>query len=187
MIDFACPSCGEQLSAPDDFTNKRIRCGGCQGVAVVPAVSEAVTPEPPRARPRRDDRDEPSRYDAYRGEPSRGRRDRDEDEDRGRRGRRDREDEDDYGVRRRPIRRVRRGEWADCPNCGAPDPVKVSYTWWGGFIGPAIINTVRCQECGTQYNGIHGDYNTTRIIIHTFVGLGIGVAFAVCLGVINLL
>src|SRR5262249_54031339 len=123
MIDFACPSCREHLSAPDDYAGKRIRCGGCQSVATVPMTSEAAR-EPPPLRERPPERD-------YSDEPPRRRRDR---------------YNDDYDDRpRRSLRR--RSQWADCPNCGAHDPAKVSYTWWGGFIGPAIINVVRCQEC----------------------------------------
>src|SRR5262249_1933785 len=147
----------------DDYAGKRIRCGGCQSVATVPMTSEAVR-EPPPLRERPPERD-------YSDEPPRRRRDR---------------YNDDYDDRPRPSLRRRR-QWADCPNCGAHDPAKVSYTWWGGFIGPAIINVVRCQECGTQYNGIHGDYNTTRILIYTGVGIGIGLAFAVCVGLMGLL
>jgi len=55
----------------------------------------------------------------------------------------------------------------------------VHYTFWGGLIGPLFINTVRCKECGTSYNGKHGDYNTVRIAIFVAVCMVIGVVLAV--------
>jgi len=143
MIHFTCPSCGGQLLAADNFAGQRIRCGGCRTVAVVPEAPAAVqeAPTPPRERSFRDEPPAPERYD---------------------------DREDDYEPRRRPdVRRL--GVWADCPRCGAPDPTRVSYTWWGGFLGPALINTVRCRECRTQYNGVHGDYNTMRIVFYTLI------------------
>ena len=33
---------------------------------------------------------------------------------------------------------------------------------------------MRCTDCGTQYNGVHGDYNTTRIVIFVVVNLVLG-------------
>jgi hypothetical protein len=32
---------------------------------------------------------------------------------------------------------------------------------------------VRCNHCGTAYNGKSGDYNTTRILIYYGIGLAI--------------
>jgi hypothetical protein len=46
------------------------------------------------------------------------------------------------------------------------------------MIGPAIINTVRCGMCGTNYNGNHGDYNHTRIAIYIVVSIVIGLVGA---------
>jgi hypothetical protein len=43
---------------------------------------------------------------------------------------------------------------------------------------------VRCNQCGTTYNGKHGDYNTTRIIIYYAISIGVAlVIVAVCAGV----
>jgi hypothetical protein len=82
-------------------------------------------------------------------------------------------------------RRKRRGPYADCPGCGCRgDATKVSWTWWGGIIGPLVINTVRCNRCGVSYNGKHGDYNGTRIAIYVGISLAIGIAIA-CLGVLG--
>jgi hypothetical protein len=42
-----------------------------------------------------------------------------------------------------------------------------------------MISCVSCNHCGTSYNGTHGDYNTTRILIYVLVSSGIGLGFCV--------
>jgi uncharacterized Zn finger protein len=61
-------------------------------------------------------------------------------------------------------------EYASCPNCGSVDVHKVKYTWWGGLVGPALFKHVKCNQCGTTYNGKTGQSNTTNIIIYSVVG-----------------
>ena len=68
--------------------------------------------------------------------------------------------------------------YAICYNCGADAASKVTYTLWGGFIGPAMISHVRCGRCGTTYNGKSGKSNNTAILIYILVSLGIGLAIA---------
>jgi len=58
---------------------------------------------------------------------------------------------------------------APCPKCGGTEANKVSYTWWGGALGPAIFHHVKCARCGTTYNGKTGKSNTTAIIIYSVV------------------
>jgi DNA-directed RNA polymerase subunit RPC12/RpoP len=96
-------------------------------------------------------------------------------------------EEDEEEEERRPRKKRRKkkgrwhGEWAECPNCGAPgDAYRLYWTWWGGMIGPLFICHVRCNRCGTTYNGKSGDSNTTRIIIYYAVNLGIGLLFFIC-------
>lgn len=55
---------------------------------------------------------------------------------------------------------------APCPKCGSTDAKKVSYTWWGGFLGPKMFNHVKCNSCGTTYNSKTGKSNTPAIIIY---------------------
>jgi hypothetical protein len=99
------------------------------------------------------------------------------------------EEEEQPRKKRRKKRRKWRGEWAECPNCGAPgDASRLSWTWWGGFIGPLFICHVRCNRCGATYNGKHGDSNTTRIIIYYLINVGIGLMIfflCVALGVFS--
>src|SRR5436309_11178731 len=85
--------------------------------------------------------------------------------------RRDREDDfEDEPRRRRRRRGPEHGPYAECPHCGCPGfAERVSFTWWGGFVGPSMINHVRCMECGACYNGRTGRDNTAAITIYTIV------------------
>jgi hypothetical protein len=121
---------------------------------------DGIAESPRRKRPARDDEDE-------------------EDEPRARRnrGRDDDEEDDDDRPRRR---KKRRGEYADCPNCGCRGRATlVSFTWWGGVLGPRLFTHVRCNRCGTCYNGKTGEYNTTRIGIYVGVSSFIAIALVI--------
>lgn len=63
--------------------------------------------------------------------------------------------------------------YAPCPKCRQSAAEKVSFTWWGGLIGPRILSHVKCRACGTGYNGKTGKDNTTGIIIYAIVVAGI--------------
>ncbi len=69
-----------------------------------------------------------------------------------------------------------------CPNCGHPDNTRIRWTWWGGLIGPAIINHVRCNHCGTAYNGKSGKSNNTAITIYFVVTLVMALGIVVVCG-----
>jgi len=60
-------------------------------------------------------------------------------------------------------------EYVPCPNCGRLDIKKVGYTWWGGAMGPKMFNHVRCNHCGTTYNGKTGASNTMMILLYNLV------------------
>ena len=66
-----------------------------------------------------------------------------------------------------------------CPKCSASWPVPVSFTWWGGWLGPKMFNVVKCVACDTQYNAKTGRLNTTSIIVYSVVGGSIAVAFVI--------
>jgi hypothetical protein len=72
-----------------------------------------------------------------------------------------------------------------CPRCGVPAGRLMTFTWWGGFIGPKILNHHRCDACGYTYNGKTGQPNTTGIVIYTLVGLAIA-AVILLVGVLTL-
>jgi hypothetical protein len=124
----------------------------------VPIVEAVIADEPKPKKRRRVEEDEDDDYDDddYDDRPRRKRR---------RRGPKDGTPVGDYG-------------YAICYNCGADAASKVTYTLWGGFIGPAMISHVRCGRCGTTYNGKSGKSNNTAILIYILVSLGIGLAIA---------
>src|SRR5262245_9694705 len=67
-----------------------------------------------------------------------------------------------------------------CPKCGETSSSKVGWTFWGGALGPAMFNAVRCGNCRTQYNGKTGMPLTKAIILYQVVGLAlVGVLAAV--------
>jgi uncharacterized protein (DUF983 family) len=45
----------------------------------------------------------------------------------------------------------------------------MSFTWWGGLIGPRVLTHVKCPGCGHAYNGKTGRDNTTGIIIYSVI------------------
>jgi uncharacterized Zn finger protein len=60
-------------------------------------------------------------------------------------------------------------EYAPCPKCGGVKAKKIGYTWWGGAVGPKLYNHVKCESCGTAYNGKTGQSNTSNIVIYIIV------------------
>jgi len=75
-------------------------------------------------------------------------------------------------------------EHAPCPNCKQADASKVGFTWWGGILGPRLLNVVRCLHCGTQYNGRTGGTLTTGIIVYSVIAIAIAlVLFGLLLAV----
>jgi hypothetical protein len=67
-----------------------------------------------------------------------------------------------------------------CPGCGSSNIKKVTYSWWGGALGPRLLNHAKCNSCGMTYNGKTGQSNTTAIVIYSLVVFV--VAFALCGG-----
>lgn len=84
-----------------------------------------------------------------------------------------------------PGPRVSQSEFAPCPNCRQEQASRVGFTWWGGLIGPRILNVVRCLGCGTQYNGKTGGTLTTGIVIYTCVAVGIALVLILMLAAIS--
>ncbi len=197
MIKFKCPHCGKGMTAGDESAGKKGRCPGCKEVFVIPgagAVKAAPAAErrtlPPAAededeapRKKRPARDEEDEDEAIAEAPRRrrpARNDEDEDEPRPRKKRgRDEDDEDDRPRRKR--RKGKKGPYADCPNCGCRGDATRVYWTFGWDILPTFFRTVRCNRCGTEYNGKHGDYNTKRYFIY----LAIVVPIAIVLGIIS--
>lgn len=185
MIKFSCPQCGKNISAPESFAGKRGKCPGCQATMPIPTIEANVPNAPPPVAATRIQTQPPvsADDDILEAQPA------DEDErPRRRRRRRDEDDDDDHPSRRErytsssgtPIGRT---GYAVCYNCGADRGSRVSWTFWGGLIGPAIICHVKCGRCGTTYNGRSGKSNTTAIIIYFVVTFLIFGGLAVCAGI----
>ena len=62
-------------------------------------------------------------------------------------------------------------QYAPCPKCRQSLARKVSFTWWGGLLGPRLLSHVKCGSCGAGYNGKTGKDNTTNIVIYTIVAI----------------
>jgi hypothetical protein len=167
MIHITCQHCSRDIRVADEHAGKRIRCPGCKEVLTLPAaapqpakaapvpssIKKAAPPPIPKRRPPEDDDEEIAVAEAV---------DEDEEED----------DEPRPRKRKRRKRRGRQGSYADCPNCDAPgDASPVGFTWWGGILGPRLLSHVRCNDCGTCYNGSSGKSNDTAILIYVLVSL----------------
>jgi transposase-like protein len=72
-------------------------------------------------------------------------------------------------------------EYVPCPKCQSTNIKKCNFTWWGGILGPKLLTHVKCQHCGTTFNGKTGNSNTAAIIIYSIVltGIVIGILFAI--------
>ena len=57
----------------------------------------------------------------------------------------DDDDEDDY------VSPPSEPEPETCPQCGSRRSKKVSFTMWGGAVGPMLYGLVKCKGCGQQY------------------------------------
>lgn len=69
-------------------------------------------------------------------------------------------------------------DFLSCPRCDSYSVKKVPYTWWGGTLGPALLTHVRCQSCGTAYNGKTGRSNRSAIAVYLVVATAVmGVLF----------
>jgi uncharacterized Zn finger protein len=75
-------------------------------------------------------------------------------------------------------------QYAPCPTCGQSNTTKVSYTWWGGALGPSMFTHVKCQSCGTQYNGKTGKSNQMNIILYFVISFVL--VFCLCGGLVLL-
>lgn len=63
-----------------------------------------------------------------------------------------------------------------CPRCGEPGTEAVSFTWWGGALGPRLFNHRVCRRCGFGFDGATGESNRGRIVAYLVVVNGIFLA-----------
>ena len=74
-----------------------------------------------------------------------------------------------------PVQTAESSRFAPCPNCQQRNAKKVSWTLWGGALGPWMFNHVKCNACRSTFNGKTGRSNTTAIVIYLVVSLVLGV------------
>lgn len=60
-----------------------------------------------------------------------------------------------------------------CPRCQAQDVFKPTFTWWGGILGPKLLDHAQCRRCGFGFNAKTGKSNTKGIAIYYGVLFGI--------------
>lgn len=72
-------------------------------------------------------------------------------------------------------------QYAPCPKCNASGAERISFTWWGGLIGPRILTHVKCPGCGYSYNGKTGRDNTVGIVIYSIIVGAVVLGFVVVL------
>lgn len=58
-------------------------------------------------------------------------------------------------------------KYAACPKCHSSESDQVKFTWWGGLLGPRLLNHVKCPRCGHTYNGKTGHDNTAGVVIYS--------------------
>ena len=66
-----------------------------------------------------------------------------------------------------------------CPQCQSPHLTRPTFTWWGGLLGPKLLNHTVCGGCGLGFNAKNGKSNSTAIGIYLGVGVMLGVVFVV--------
>ena len=71
-------------------------------------------------------------------------------------------------------------QYMPCPKCRRTNATKVKFTWWGGALGPSMLTHVKCDNCGTEFNGKTGKSNQNNIMIYFLVIFVI--AFCTCGG-----
>ena len=60
---------------------------------------------------------------------------------------------------------------APCFRCGSTYARKVDFTWWGGLLGPKMLNHVRCVQCGQAFNAKTGRSNLAAIVLYQAIVL----------------
>jgi hypothetical protein len=66
-----------------------------------------------------------------------------------------------------------------CPRCNSPHVTRPSFTWWGGLVGPKLLNHTVCGSCSFGFNGKTGKSNSTAIGIYLGAGVGLAVLIVI--------
>lgn len=145
-IAITCPGCRSTLRIKEEYAGQTVKCPRCEAQVAVPAGEVAEVEAIEEVEGAVTERPAPRRSPAEEVSPTRRRPERDD-------PRRHADDE-------RP-----RSRWKPCPRCGATDPKRVNFTFWGSFYFTGLFHHVRCLECGCKYNGKSGKSNIIPAII----------------------
>jgi hypothetical protein len=63
-----------------------------------------------------------------------------------------------------------------CSRCQSPNVNRPTYTWWGGLLGPKLLNHAVCSACGFGFNYKTGKSNGPAIGIYLAVTVVIALA-----------
>ncbi|MBS1720976.1 MAG: hypothetical protein JST35_11065 [Armatimonadetes bacterium] len=66
-----------------------------------------------------------------------------------------------------------------CPSCQSPNVTAVKYTWWGGVIGPKMLNLHKCNNCKMNFNAKTRQNANTGILLYTVISTVVVVAIVV--------
>src|SRR4051794_12423157 len=141
-IQLRCPGCNKPLKVKEELAGKKVKCPGCGQAVPVPAAEpemEAVVEEVVAVPPPKPAKVAVTAKAAPKQEP-------------------EELEEEELEVEEAPRPKGKAGKgtkggqkWVPCPKCGAENPKRVMYTFWGSFYGPKLFNHVRCVECGATY------------------------------------
>ena len=56
-----------------------------------------------------------------------------------------------------------------CPRCRSDEFKPVTFTWWGGALGPKLLHHVKCNRCGATFNSKKGTSNSNAILSYALV------------------
>ncbi len=66
-----------------------------------------------------------------------------------------------------------------CPRCRSGHLHRPSFTWWGGLLGPKLLNHTVCGACSLGFNAKTGKSNSTAIGIYLGFGVLLGIAVVI--------
>ncbi len=69
------------------------------------------------------------------------------------------------------------GQGPICPKCQGNQTREVKYTWWGGLVGPKMMNLQKCEACRFQFNRKTNKGVLNAIIAYNVILLAIAFVF----------
>jgi hypothetical protein len=67
------------------------------------------------------------------------------------------------------LRPTMQGSGPACPQCSSTRTSEVKYTWWGGILGPKMMNLQKCEDCRFHFNRKTNKGVANAIIVYNLV------------------